>query len=237
MVNSKSSSPGSPGVGSTPSAAPAGAGSTPSGSSLGGGSTSSVPPSGVPAATMPRHGFRDEVAAFAAAVGSQFPDGVTVSVAGQPMSKQSILSVLAGVQALFADVDAGVQSLKQKRLALTAALPGVHQFIGNLKAMLIGFFGKGNPVLESFGLVRKPRQLSAAEKTARAAKAKATRELRGTGGSRQMAAKKFTGKVEVQTTVSSAETAGGNAPAAGGSSAGASSSPTGSSGGTGSTAP
>ena len=215
MINSKSSIPG---------AIPAGASSTPSGSFAGGGSASSIPSSGVPAATMPRGGFREEVAVFAAAIGTQFPDGSTVSVAGQSMSKQSILAALAVVQALYANVDAGVQSLKQERLALTATLPGAHQFIGNLKAMLIGFFGKGNPVLESFGLVRKPRQLSAAEKTARALKAKETRKLRGTGGSRQQAAKKFTGKVEVATTVSPSETSGGNAPAAGGSSAGASNS-------------
>ncbi len=144
------------------------------------------------------------------------------------MQKQDVVAALQAVLALFADVDAGVQSLKQERLALKAALPGAHQLMVNLKAFLVSFLGKGNPSLAAFGIVEKPRRkLTPAEKAASAAKALATRELRGTLGKRAKQRVKFTGQVEVQTVMkpSGAPIAGLTALAPGGDTGASSSTP------------
>ena len=223
MVNSNSKSPAALGAGTSSSIA--GAGNNPGGSSAGSGSASvGAPPVGnlPPAQAKASSGFRKEVATIAGALGN-IPDGSSVLVAGQSTPKSSIQSALAAIELLFGNVDAGVQALKQERLALEAALPGARQFIDNLKAGLVAAFGKGNPVLASFGLGgKKRRQLTVEEKTASKAKARKTRELRGTGGKRQKAAIKFIGKVDVQTSLSGTQTSGGNASPTASSNGGAS---------------
>jgi hypothetical protein len=122
------------------------------------------------------------------------------------------------VLSLFATVDTVAQQLKSQRLALTAALPAAHQLLAGLKAVLVGIFGKGNPALEAFGFSGvAPRQLTPEQKVARKVKAAATRKQRGTSGKRQKAQNKFTGTVQVQTTLSGTPAASGNAPATSGS--------------------
>ncbi len=232
MVNSKSNIPGSSGVSnsSTSGGSTAGVGSTSGGSSAGGGSApGATPPAGnlPPATTQPRHGFRSEVATIVAAL-VNIPAGSTVMVAGQSLTKTGILAVYQPLLDLFAEIDAGVQSLKSQRLALQAALPAAHQFTVNLRAGLVALFGKGNPVLESFGFSgTKPHKLTVEQKTARKAKAAETRALRGTGGKRQKAAVKYTGQIEVQTVKSGAPAAGGSPSPTGSSQAGAGSTPSG----------
>ena len=227
MVNSKSNTPGSSGIGSTPSAASAGASSNTGGSSAGGGTFGGIPPAGASPLVKPQKTFRKEVTALASGFGSQFPDGSAMVVNGQSMDKSSIVAALQALMVLFGNVDASVQSVKSNRLALEAALPVAHQFAMGLKAALVAFFGRGNPVLEAFGFnLAKPHQLTVEQKTARKAKAAETRKLRGTGGKRQKAAVKFTGKVQVQTTVSGSETSGGNTSPTGSGTAGPGSTPT-----------
>ncbi len=148
-------------------------------------------------------------------MGTQIPDGSTVLVTGTPVSKQNLIAQFVAFLALFADVDTAAQALQNQRQALTAATPSARLLLAHVKAALVALFGKGNPALVAFGFSgTKPKQLTAAEKTARVAKAKATRDLRGTGGKRQKAGVKFTGQVEVQTHVSGTPAAGGNTPAA-----------------------
>ncbi len=217
MVNNNSSIPG----GSI-------AGAAGSGSNAAGGGSQSTPPSGaIPATVVPKYDFRGEVTTLVDAIGKKIPGAPTFVVAGQSITKQGLEDFLNGILALFEEVDTGAQALKQRRLALQAALPGAHQFVVNLKAVLVGLFGKGNPVLESFGIAPKRRQLTTEQKLARQEKAKLTREQRGTGGKRQLALKKFTGQVVVQTAVapSGATIVGPTAPAAGGDTGASSSTP------------
>ncbi|MHB8420552.1 MAG: hypothetical protein ACYDCL_20960 [Myxococcales bacterium] len=232
--NNNSSTPGSSGVVSTPSL-PAGVVGTPGSigvSSITGGSPSGGGSIGGTAAAVavplkqPSKAFRKELTAVANGVGTQLPSTTTINVNGQPQSQSSILAALQAVLALYGNVDAAVQSAKSNRLTLEAALPAAHQYLVALKAALVGLFGKGNPVLEAFGFsASKPRQLTSEQKTARAAKAAATRALRGTGGKRQKAQKTFTGTVQVQTTLSGNQAGAGNSPATGSSTTGANSTP------------
>ncbi len=215
MVNGNNKSLGSPGAGTSGSIAGAGSNPGSGGNAAGSGSANvGAPPVGnLPPSAAKARGFREEVTLIDDALGN-IPDGSSVVVAGQFVSKQSIQAALQAILALYGNVDAGVLALKNQRVALQAALPGARQFIDNLKAGLVATLGKGNPVLDAFGLgAKKRRRLTVEEKTASKAKAAKTRELRGTGGKRQKAALKFTGKADVQASLSEAPAPGGNTSA------------------------
>jgi len=167
---------------------------------------------------------------------SLYIDGAWVSPSGSDTldvidstTEEVFATIPAGT---VADIDRAVQAAKSSRLPLQAALPGLHQYVVALKAALVGYFGKGNPALAAFGIsASKPKQLTAAQKTARAAKAAETRKQRGTLGKRQKEQVKFQGQIEVQANVAGTPVSGGNATSpASASSAGQSSPPSGSSG-------
>ena len=224
MVNSNSKTPASVGAGTSGSIAGAGS-NTSGGSSTGGGSTAAgtSAPGAIPAAGGKlNRGFRSEITQLANGIGTQLPDPSTVlQVKGQSLTRTDLLNALAALAALFADVDGSRQQLKSKQQALAAGLPEGREFVAALKAALVGLFGRGNPVLENFGIhPRKARKLTGAQITEKRAKSNATRELRGTLGARQKQGVKFKGQVEVQTKLSGTEASGGNAsPAAGNSGA------------------
>ncbi|MHB1846116.1 MAG: hypothetical protein ACYCWW_14920, partial [Deltaproteobacteria bacterium] len=130
----------------------AGVSSTTGGSSAGGGSVNGNPPAGViPPGTLPPHSFRKEVTTVAAAIEKQFPDGTSLVVLGQSVSKASLIAALQAVLGLFAAVDADVLAVKSDRLVLKTALPSAHQLLVGIKDGLIALYGRGNPALEAFG--------------------------------------------------------------------------------------
>jgi hypothetical protein len=202
-----------------------GNGSNPSGNAGSGGASASPTP--IPGAgSKAKRGLRTEITQVVSGIGSQFPDGSTITVNGVQTSKQQLLNALAALLALFANVDAGATSLKSLRAALKAASPGGRQLLASIKAGIVALFGKGNPALVAFGFSgTKPRQLTSEQQVVRKQKAAATRELRGTKGPRAIQDVKFQGTVEVQTTLSGTEAASGNAPATSSNTAGAVSTP------------
>jgi hypothetical protein len=200
----------------------------------GSGSTSASPAPIPGAGSKAKAGFRTELTQVVSGIGTQFPDGSSITVSGVVSSKQQLLSTLTALLGLFANVDAAATALSSERGALKAASPDGRKLLANIKTAIVAFFGKGNPALAAFGFsLAKPKPLTAEQKLARKEKAAATRALRGTSGKRQKAAKTFTGTVSVQTTVSGNQTASGNAPATSSNTAGASTTPAAS----GSTAP
>ncbi len=220
MVNNKSStqSLGSPGAGT--SAASAGAGSNPSSNSAGGGgaAASTSAPGAIPVVGgKVGRGFRAEVTQIASGIGSQFPDpNSPILVKGQSMTRDQLLTALAAVAALYAAVDSTRQQLKSSLLALEAGLPDARELIAAVKVALVGIFGRGNPVLENFGIrPYKARKLTGKKIVAKQAKSSATREKRGTLGARQKADVKFVGQVQVQTNLSGPAASGDTAPTAG----------------------
>ena len=167
-----------------------------------GNQTQGGPPSGtIPKAmTLPQSGFRAEVQKLFDAIGAKFPNGTDLLVSGTPMPKQQIEDALNALLGLYADVDTAAGALKIKRLDLKAALPDTHTLVVGIKAGLVALYGRGNPALEDYGIsVKKARPLTPEQKVARKAKAKATRELRGTKGSRQKQGVQFVGKVNLTT--------------------------------------
>ncbi len=226
MVNSNGStkSLGSPGAGT--SAANAGAGGNPGGGNAGGGGTSagaSVP--GVIPAKVKTNSLRNEVTQLASGIGTQFPSpSSTLPVKGQSMTRDQLLGALAALAGLFTAVDNARQELKSQLLALQAATPGAREQIADIKAALVAFFGRGNPVLEHFGIQpRKARKLTGQQMTVKQAKANATRSKRGTLGPRVKKSVKFEGQVAVQTKLSgTAAPAAGAGPSTAGAPAGAS---------------
>lgn len=220
-------------AGSVP-AVSAGNGSNSSGNAGSGGTSTSPAP--IPGAgTTAKRGLRTELTQVVSGIGSQFPDdGTSITVNGVSTSKQQLLSTLAALLGLFANVDSAATTLKSQRAALKAASVGGRQLLASIKAELVALFGKGNPALVAFGFSgTQPKPLTAEQKLARKVKAAATRALRGTGGKRQKATKTFTGTVSVQTSVSGTGAASGNAPATSSNTAGVSNTPAAS----GSTAP
>ncbi len=190
-----------------------------------GGNAGSNPPAGIggaspgviPGVSKAKQGLRNEVTAVANGVGTQFPDTGSIAVNGQSYTKQQLLAALQATLALYSGIDQANQALKSQRLALKSDLPEVRQLLAGIKAALIAYFGKGNPVLVAYGFnVQKPRQLTLEQKTARKAKAAATRGIRGTVGKAKKALLKYTGEVVVQTKLSGAMTPGGDALPAGG---------------------
>ncbi|MHB8416511.1 MAG: hypothetical protein ACYDCL_00440 [Myxococcales bacterium] len=219
MVNNKSNT-GSPLAGGpSTGGSSAGASSNPSGSTAGGGTpaAASASPGIIPGVSKAKGGVRTEVTAVANGIGTSFPAGATIVVDGQSYSQASLLAALQAALALYSAVDTAVQALKNQRLALRAALPDVRQLLAGIKAALVAYFGKGNPVLEAFGFnLQKPRQLNVEQKLARKEKAAATRKLRGTTGKRQKQGVKYQGQVDVQATLSSGtQPAGSNSSSAG----------------------
>ena len=135
-------------------------------------------------------GLEQALAALQQGVAGAIPDGTAVLVAGSNLTKQSILdqlgALLNGYQAL-AELRA---QIAEKRGELSQSLVGGQVFARHLKDGLIAYFGRGNSQLAKFGIAtgKSARQLTVQEKAARVARARATRALRHTLGSRQRAA-------------------------------------------------
>ena len=85
--------------------------------------------------------------------------------------------------------------LKADRQGLRQSLPEVRQLLQELKDAMIAAFGRSSPEIQKFGLRgRTARKLTSEQRALAAEKARRTRALRGTKGSRQKAAIRFAGQ-------------------------------------------
>ncbi|MBI3724738.1 hypothetical protein HY251_12400 [bacterium] len=116
--------------------------------------------------------------------------GTSVLVGGESLPVPELQGKLGHFQTYFGGV-------REKRAELRALLEGrrkvgeeLRTFLSSLRAALVGLFGPGSPVLETFGfrLPRRHAPLTAEQRLAKAARLRATRALRHTLGSRQKAA-------------------------------------------------
>jgi hypothetical protein len=214
--NTKNPAASATGLGSSGSA---GAVSSPGGNTGSGGSAAGPSAPGVipGASSQARAGLRTEITRIANGIGTQLPAASSVlHVKGQPLTRSDLLIALGALLGIYADLDSSRQSLKSKQLALKAALPETREYIADLKVAIVAFYGRGNPVLECFGInPRKSRKLTGEQIVARKVRSGATRGLRGTLGSREKARVKFQGAVQVQTSLSGTQAAGGNPSVAG----------------------
>ena len=157
--------------------------------------------------------FRIVVEKIDSAILKLIPDGSSISLGGQSLTKAQILGELQPTLDLFSAVDAQVKAIQKARLDLAAALPATHQFVKSLEAAIVNALGPGNPELDSFGIkTGKKRPLTAEQKFLREQKAAKTRLIRGTLGKRQKQDVKFKGELQAQSVESTGtQSGGGNA--------------------------
>ncbi len=131
------------------------------------------------------------------------PDGSSLPAAHGAMTKQEVVSELEDAVAKFEAVDAQLVALKEARLAVLVSVDALLELHTERKAALSIVLGRKSPMLLHFGL--KPHQqrrpLTPEESVVRAEKARQTRILRHTMGSRQKAMIKFDGQIHVKTSL------------------------------------
>ncbi len=146
------------------------------------GSTSGATPTST--AVVAPKGFRQDLQQMLQGWQTVVPSGSTVTSSDGPLTQGAALEQLQGYLGVYPTLDTQAMALKQTRAQEKAQLPEARRFIAVLKATVTNYFGAGSPQLAQFGLQpKKPRKLpTSAQRAISAAKAKATRQLRGTVG-------------------------------------------------------
>ena len=123
------------------------------------------------------------------------PDGDLIRVNGTVRQKADVLAELQAVLMQYAAVDDAAAIAQANRARLRDALPAARLLLAHLKDAMIGVVGRDSPELGKFGLeARAVRKLTVKQKALAAEKARRTRVLRGTKGSRQKAAIRYVGE-------------------------------------------
>ncbi len=144
-------------------------------------------------------------------------DSVLPSVGGG-YAQATVVAELNGWLALYQGVESAKAATVTAQAALHTAVPTARSTAQLLKDALVGYFGRGNPMLVKFGIAaRKPlAKKTAAQVVVSAAKAKRTRTLRGTTSKKAKAAQRFQGTLVAQAPVeaqsASATATGANTP-------------------------
>ena len=114
------------------------------------------------------------------------PATTVLQLDGQSVKVSDFLTSLDSALATFAATNAAKAALKQTQTDRTQKVATVEAQVGDLKTYLVSLWGKGSPQLAAFGFTPKARTpLTSEQKALRAAKAKLTRNVRGTKGSKQ----------------------------------------------------
>ncbi len=203
-------------IGSTPAAtgAPGSASITPSTSSGAAGSTSS-PTGTVPAGsggspavgmstgvvnpglspagvTSPKkHGLDAKVQDRLHGLRNFLTPNVGLVINGQTFTVASLIQSLQTMDDLYTALAAAEEQSKtaivQARQAVNAELPAIQSLIIGLDNTLRGYFGKGNPLLENFGIATgaRKKKLTGIQQAEKTASAQLTRQARHTMGKKQ----------------------------------------------------
>ncbi len=115
-------------------------------------------------------------------------DSTLLSSAGS-LNQAAVLAQLQEYLGVYADLDTHATGTTQARAQAGSQLPEVRTYYAALKAAVISYFGVKSPQLVKFGLKprKTPAPLTSTQLAVRAAKVKATRQLRGTKGPVQKA--------------------------------------------------
>ena len=112
-----------------------------------------------------------------------------ILLGGQTYSASQIVAVFSALLQANTDLDAARVAYHQKLVAHKAALQSADGMGALLKSYVQGAYGKHNPILGDFGFsFAVPTPKTVKVKAAAALKSAATREARGTRGSKQKAA-------------------------------------------------
>ncbi len=134
-----------------------------------------------------------------AGVQKDVPAKSPITIGGKVFTQPQIVSMIQGwLGTIQAAVDART-ALEKAVTGRKSVEPAIHQFLRELRAALVALFGEGSPVLRDFGFnPRKPRVATSEQKLIAAAKAKITRQKRGTKSAKQKQALKAVGVPTVQ---------------------------------------
>ncbi len=137
-----------------------------------------------PTAVVAPKGFRSDLQQMLQGWQDVIPGDSTVTSSAGSLTEAAILAELQGYLGAYTDLDTHVTAIRQARARVASQLPAAQKYFAVLKAAVANLFGADSPQLAQFGLApKKPRKpLSSSELAVRAAKAKATRALRGTTG-------------------------------------------------------
>jgi hypothetical protein len=122
----------------------------------------------------------------ATGVTDEFPATTKLTLAGQTYTPAQIASVFSAVATAVAAVAPAKAQLQKLVASQGAALKAATQLYTALKQYVESVYGKGNPELAAFGFsTALPQQPSSETKALAQAKAKLTRQARGTLGPRE----------------------------------------------------
>jgi hypothetical protein len=154
--------------------------------------TGGAGPIASPTPVVAPKGFRSALQLMLQGWQELIPSDSTLQSSIGSLTEASVLAKLQGYLVAYTDLDTNVTGTRQARAQVASQLPEVRAYYAALKASLANAFGPESPQLVKFGL--KPKQarapLSGKQLAVKAAKAEATRSLRGTTGPAKKAALK-----------------------------------------------
>ncbi len=135
-------------------------------------------------------GFEALLTTLVAGLQQLIPAKSTLLVKGVTMTQAQVVSALQAAIAYYSAVRNQKAAMLTALAAREAQSQAARDLYNQIKAALVAQLGKGNPELGKFGFKvgKAPRLLTSAEKALKAARARVTRKLRGTLGSRMKAA-------------------------------------------------
>jgi len=110
------------------------------------------------------------------------PSGSTMTSGGGTLEQSAVVGQLQAYLGVFTTLDAQTTSLKETRAQVAAQQAEIRQYYDGLKLAVASYFGAKSPQLAQFGLAPKKaaKALTSTQLAVKAAKAQATRVLRGT---------------------------------------------------------
>ncbi len=143
-------------------------------------------------------GLMQKIQTALAGVQQALPDGSSLTMNGQVVTKAQLVAQLSGLlPPLTAVTDARSAHAKAIQ-AREAAEPNAREFLAQLRAALVSFYGRGSTSLLDFGMsAKKPAVPTSRTAILAAAKRTLTRQKRGTLGSKQKASIKAIGTPQV----------------------------------------
>jgi hypothetical protein len=117
------------------------------------------------------------------------PSDSTMSSSAGSLTQAAVVGTLQGWLGAYTALDTQATAYKQARVPVQSMQAEARQYLAALKLALASALGPQSPQLAQFGLKPKksPRPLTSKQLAVRAAKAAATRNLRGTTGPLQKA--------------------------------------------------
>jgi len=161
-----------------------------SGGSAGNNTTvSGAGPIASPTPVVAPKGFRLELQQMLQGWQAVIPSGSAVMSSNGSLSQADVLARLQTYLGRYQDLDAGVTVAKQARAQVESQLTEAQQYFAVLKSAVTNQLGPNSPLLAQFGLRPKKvrKELTSSQLAVKAAKAKATRALRGTIGATKKA--------------------------------------------------